>query len=143
MLKSIIAAAFMITVFTIVTVGTVTMTSEQAFAKKTDKEKVKKKKMKKHGRKEGNRLFEACGAVGGTFRTSSTGANIRCCKRKHCITCPTNRVGYCKERWKALKYIDKRGLSTGSSGTQLAPPSRKKPIWRRGKIWIKKPGTVK
>ena len=41
MLKSIIAAAFMITVFTIVTVGTVTMTSEQAFAKKTDKEKMR------------------------------------------------------------------------------------------------------
>jgi hypothetical protein len=148
MLKSILVATFMITAFAIVTVGTVSMTSEPAFAKKIDKTKKKKKKekVKDVGKKKGDRLFQNCLLVGGSIRKSSSGANIRCCKRNHCITCPTTVRGGCKERWKALKNIKNPGLSTGSSGTQIAPaknkPKRKFPSkvrkWRNNSN-----GTVK
>ena len=128
MLKSILVATFMISAFAIVTVGAVSMTSEQAFAKKIDKTKKEKKKEKveKVGKKKGDRLFELCVGYGGSIRKSTSGANIRCCKGNRCITCPTRFSGGCKKRWKALKNIKKPGLSTGSSGTQLAPTKDKR-----------------
>ena len=140
MLKSILVATFMTAAFTIVTVGAVSMTSEQAFANKIDKTKKKKKKEKveKVGRKKGDDLFQLCVLYGGTTRISSTGANARCCKSKRCITCPTSvSKGTCKKRWKALKNIDKPGLSTGSSGTQLAS-TKDKPK----KSWPSPTGTM-
>lgn len=126
MLKSILVATFMITAFTFVTVGTVSMTSEQAFAKTKDKKEKKKEKVKEVGEKKGDRLFMLCTMYGGSIRVSSTGANIRCCKGNRCITCPTTVKGGCKKKWKTLQSIKKPGLSTGSIGTQLAPTKNKR-----------------
>jgi hypothetical protein len=139
MLKSIIAAAFMTTAFTIVTVGAVSITAEQALAAKKEDKKKKKKKKKKFEKVKsdtGTTLTKICSVEDDVeWRTSSSGANIRCCSKKagFCITCPTKREGDCKKR-KYRKFtptiFNKPGLGTRPSGTQLAPAKDKpKKTW--------------
>ena len=137
MLKSIIAAAFMTTAFTIVTVGTATITNDHAFAKKKEDKKKKKKKDKEFEKVKydtGSTLTNICAIAGDSeWRTSSTGANIRCCSKSEnfCITCPDVKKkpkGDCKKR-KYRKFtptiFNKPVPGTRPSGTQLAPAKDK------------------
>lgn len=93
MSKSILVATVMAAAFTFVSIGTVTLTTDKAFAGKKKKSNGKQKKV---SRKKGNRLFESCAMAGGSFRVSSSGRNIRCRKNKKSITCPyMRRKGGC------------------------------------------------
>ena len=130
MLKSIIAAAFMTSAFTIVTVGTATITNDHAFAgKKEDKKKKKKKKFEKIKSDTGDTLYGFCAKHSDSKQTTnSRGDQFRCCSKKadYCVICPVK--GDCKKR-KYRKFtptiFNKPGLGTGSSGTQLAPAKDK------------------
>ena len=133
MLKSIIAAAFLITTLTIVNRGAASMTGEQAFAKKVDKTKKKKKKKKfeKIKNDTGQDLSYICSnASDGVETISPNGKQERCCSKSKnfCVICPTKGKGDCKKR-SYLKFpptnINKPGLGTRPSGTVLAPAAGK------------------
>ena len=132
MLKSIIAAAFMTTVFTIVTVSAVSVTGEQALALPVSPERA-------------SNLLEQCMLSAGEALVPDEGDEIPgntltlgCCAinsegTKWCVACnggtklrPTDCSVVTKARVPGSK-IPKPGLSTRPSGSQLAP-TKKKPL---------------
>jgi len=122
MLKSILAAAFMTTSFTIITVSAITITNDQAFAKKK----------RPVGDKTAAWYLTQCMLNSDSKMDQSKPRKtfVRCCSRSlgKCIVCRNDGKGSCytTSYFKRAKILlDRPGLGTRPSGTELAPAKDK------------------